>query len=312
MDDGRFQLRKMDDAVDCYQQIMSILVDPSGKTAGAARFKHMVVEMLEQYSCSCGTTSEPTPSVQSILYFPATALSSAKAKYPRHSFGRLLREVFITESARGCQRDGCKSKVAPTMNVLNNPAVLAFGMSWTSGNPSVDTIKGVLRGLQPELRVDEAFACQASTPYKLLSLVCYYGKHYACFVHDDKTGSWTYFDDSIVREIGNTWADVLTKCESGRWQPQLLVYHRPGGSGHSYAPAAAGVGAAAAAAASGRGGGQGGAAVAAENVVKYPSASASAAVAPGSTVPHIGPAAPYAYASPTIIPQTHQNDLYAK
>eukprot|EP00729_Bicosta_minor_P022627 gene22626-32817_t len=143
----------------------------------------------------------------------------------------------------------------------------------------------------PELRVDEAFACQASTPYKLLSLVCYYGKHYACFVHDDKTGSWTYFDDSIVREIGNTWADVLTKCESGRWQPQLLVYHRPGGSGHSYAPAAAGVGAAAAAAASGRGGGQGGAAVAAENVVKYPSASASAAVAPGSTVPHIGPAA---------------------
>eukprot|EP00729_Bicosta_minor_P022626 gene22627-32816_t len=101
----------MDDAVDCYQQIMSILVDPSGKTAGAARFKHMVVEMLEQYSCSCGTTSEPTPSVQSILYFPATALSSAKAKYPRHSFGRLLREVFITESARGCQRDGCKSKV---------------------------------------------------------------------------------------------------------------------------------------------------------------------------------------------------------
>ena len=137
-------------------------------------------------------------------------------------------------AVKGCQRDGCRSKVSPSMNLLNAPAVLAFGMSWTSGSPSVDTIKSVLRGLQPELRVEEVFTCQASKPYTLLSLVCYYGKHYACFVHDDKTGMWTYFDDSIVREVGNTWADVLTKCESGRWQPQLLVYHRPGGSGHAY------------------------------------------------------------------------------
>ena len=120
MNDGRFQLRKMDDAVDCYQQIMSILVtDPgsgnsSATTAGGSAaaapataatagvgFQHLTVEMLEQFSCSCGTTSEPTPSVQSVLYFPATALSSAKATFPRHSFGKLLREVFITESARG-------------------------------------------------------------------------------------------------------------------------------------------------------------------------------------------------------------------
>lgn len=229
MEDGRFQLQKMDDAVDCYQQIMGILVDKPGSSAAAASMgQQLMVEMLEQYQCSCGTTSEPTPSVQSVLYFPATALANAKGAFPRHSFGKLLREAFITESTRSCQREACKTKVSPSMNLLNAPAVLTFGMSWTSDNPSTDTIKSVLRGLQPVLKVDEAFGSAGGAPYKLLSLVCYYGKHYACFVHDDATSMWTYFDDSIVRNVGKSWDDVLTKCEGGRWQPQLLVYHRPG------------------------------------------------------------------------------------
>jgi hypothetical protein len=122
--EGRFQLRQMDDAVDCYQKLLHLLTD--GASSRAA-IQGLTVEMLEQYSCSCGTTSEPTASDQSVLYFPAAALSAAKTKFPRHSFGKLLREVFVTESVRGCQREACKTQVAPTMTLLNSPNVVAFG-----------------------------------------------------------------------------------------------------------------------------------------------------------------------------------------
>ena len=60
--------------------------------------------------------------------------------------------------------------------------------------------------------------------FKLRSMICYYGKHYATFIFN-ADGSWTYYDDTIVTPK-LTWDAVMGKCKSSRWQPQLLVFER--------------------------------------------------------------------------------------
>ena len=109
------------------------------------------------------------------------------------------------------------------ISLLDTPGVIAFGMSWTTDSPDTAAIKSVLRVIRPEFELHEVFQCSTGRQYTLASMVCYYGKHYATFVRT-ATGTWTYFDDTIVREIGKNWDAVLSKCEAGKWQPQLLVY----------------------------------------------------------------------------------------
>ncbi|PIM97879.1 hypothetical protein CDL12_29644 [Handroanthus impetiginosus] len=53
--------------------------------------------------------------------------------------------------------------------------------------------------------------------------VCYYGQHYHCFAYSRDHEQWIMYDDKTVKVIGG-WNDVLTMCERGHLQPQLLLF----------------------------------------------------------------------------------------
>ena len=42
----------------------------------------------------------------------------------------------------------------------------------------------------------------------LAGVVCYYGMHYSMAFRHQKKKKWLYLDDSIVREVGQTWFEV--------------------------------------------------------------------------------------------------------
>lgn len=57
--------------------------------------------------------------------------------------------------------------------------------------------------------------------HSLVSVVCYYGQHYHCFAYE--CDQWVMYDDQTVKVIGG-WNDVLTMCERGHLQPQVLFF----------------------------------------------------------------------------------------
>merc|ERR1719272_2176260 len=114
---GRFELGEMEDAIECYQLLIRELAQTAGPTMAG-----MHVELAEQFCCeTCGAASEPTPSREHVLYFSAAALRTAKAQAPQASFGRLLKEAFTAENARGCERERCQATSVPRMLLLNDP-----------------------------------------------------------------------------------------------------------------------------------------------------------------------------------------------
>lgn len=53
--------------------------------------------------------------------------------------------------------------------------------------------------------------------------VCYYGQHYHCFAYSHENEQWVMYDDKTVKVIGG-WDDVLSMCERGHLQPQVLLF----------------------------------------------------------------------------------------
>ena len=74
-------------------------------------------------------------------------------------------------------------------------------------------LRNVYRGVPPD-----------TPPYRLRSMVAYYGQHYMALVRlPELGGRWAMFDDSSVTAVGG-WAEVRQRCEAGRVQPSVLFY----------------------------------------------------------------------------------------
>ncbi|XP_033333800.2 ubiquitin specific peptidase echinus isoform X1 [Megalopta genalis] len=250
LDQQRFQLGFMDDAAECFENILLRihLHIANGEAEDMCSARHCVphqkfaMTLVEQSVCgACGATSEPLPFTQMVHYVSASALTSQARQAAPNSrnspdlFGQLLRKAGGMGDIRDCP-SSCGAKIQICRTLMNRPEIVSVGVVWDSERPSLEHIMDVFATVGTSLRLSDVFHSVvdsrwgASTVHNLVGVVTYYGKHYSTFFFHTKLKVWIYFDDATVKEIGPRWEQVVEKCRRGRYQPLLLLYATPGGT----------------------------------------------------------------------------------
>ncbi|XP_077585591.1 ubiquitin carboxyl-terminal hydrolase 54-like isoform X2 [Stigmatopora nigra] len=246
-DERRFQLGTMDDAAECFENILTRMhfhvADESREdvcTAGRCiPHRKFAMMLLEQCVCSsCGASSDPLPFVQMVHYVSTTSLCNQAVKMLESRqnatpgmFGELLRNAGMGD-LRDCP-SRCGHQLRTTRVLLNSPEIVAIGLVWDSDHS--DLAEDVIHTLGTCLRLGDLFYRVTEEKARraelyLVGVVCYYGRHYSTFFFQTKIRRWMYFDDAHVKEIGPKWKDVVWRCIKGHYQPLLLLYADPRGT----------------------------------------------------------------------------------
>nr|XP_011448987.2 filaggrin isoform X5 [Crassostrea gigas] len=246
----RFQLGHMDDAAECFENILrrihfhvaNAYHEDSCSAPHCLSHQKFTMTIFDQLVCVCGASSEPLRFHEMVHYITTNALVSQYRSMQEtgdliHNdrFGLLLRNGCAQGDIRDCP-DNCGKRVQIRKTLLNSPDVVSIGLVWDSDRPETSTITDVCRCIGTTILLQDLFhsvMCKDVTKLPRLQLsavVCYYGKHYSTFVYDTKSSIWKYFDDATVMEIGPKWEHVVDKCSRGRYQPLLLLYTNPNAS----------------------------------------------------------------------------------
>ncbi|XP_051968288.1 inactive ubiquitin carboxyl-terminal hydrolase 54-like isoform X3 [Xyrauchen texanus] len=247
-DEQRFQLGIMDDAAECFENLlMRIHFHISDETKeDICTAKHCIphqkfaMTLFEQCVCNnCGATSDPLPFIQMVHYISTTSLCNqavrmleCKEKPTPEMFGELLRNASTMGDLRNCPSN-CGEMLRIRRVLMNCPEIISIGLVWDSDHS--DLAEDVIHSLGTCLRLGDLFyrvtdeRAKQSELY-LVGMVCYYGKHYSTFFFQTKIRKWMYFDDAHVKEIGPKWKDVVSRCIKGHYQPLLLLYADPRGT----------------------------------------------------------------------------------
>nr|XP_033468945.1 inactive ubiquitin carboxyl-terminal hydrolase 54a isoform X1 [Epinephelus lanceolatus]XP_033468946.1 inactive ubiquitin carboxyl-terminal hydrolase 54a isoform X1 [Epinephelus lanceolatus]XP_033468948.1 inactive ubiquitin carboxyl-terminal hydrolase 54a isoform X1 [Epinephelus lanceolatus] len=246
-DEQRFQLGIMDDAAECFENILMRIhfhiADETKEDICTTRHciphQKFAMTLFEQCVCSsCGASSDPLPFIQMVHYISTTSLCNqavkmleSREKATPGMFGELLRNASMGD-LRSCPSQ-CGQQLRMARVLLNSPEIITIGLVWDSDHS--DLAEDVIHTLGTCLhlgdlfyRVTEEKARQAEL--YLVGMVCYYGKHYSTFFFQTKIRRWMYFDDAHVKEIGPKWKDVVSRCIKGHYQPLLLLYADPRGT----------------------------------------------------------------------------------
>ncbi|GFU17419.1 inactive ubiquitin carboxyl-terminal hydrolase 54 [Nephila pilipes] len=248
-DQRRFQLGFMDDAAECFENILLRIhvhianqeVDDMCGNVYCIPHQKFAMTLVEQRMCqNCSASSEPLPFTQMVHYVTTSALCTKAMDMlqqdpkciPTSSFGRLLRLAGEMGEVRECP-SGCGEKVQAKKTLMNHPEVVSIGLVWDSESPTLQHITDVFRSIGMYLRLQDMFndVCDFNwanaTTHQLVGVVTYYGKHYSTFFFHTKLRVWIYFDDATVQEVGPSWEQVVEKCQRGRFQPLLLLFANP-------------------------------------------------------------------------------------
>ncbi|GFS82655.1 inactive ubiquitin carboxyl-terminal hydrolase 54 [Nephila pilipes] len=248
-DQRRFQLGFMDDAAECFENILMrihfhIANNESEDMCSAAHcipHQKFAMTLVEQTVChACGATSEPLPFTQMVHYVPSSALCSQaklmkEKNEPMPNFSELLKRAGGLGDLRDCP-SSCGAVIQIRKTLMNRPEIVSVGLVWDSERPTIDHIMDVFKTIGMSLKLQDVFhsvvdSRWASTAtHQLVGIVTYYGKHYSTFFFHTKLRVWIYFDDAAVREIGPKWEQVVEKCCKGHFQPLLLLYANPHGT----------------------------------------------------------------------------------
>ncbi|XP_017291004.1 inactive ubiquitin carboxyl-terminal hydrolase 54a isoform X2 [Kryptolebias marmoratus] len=246
-DEQRFQLGIMDDAAECFENILMRIhfhiSDETKEDICTARHciphQKFAMTLFEQCVCSsCGASSDPLPFIQMVHYISTTSLCNqavkmleSREKATPSMFGELLRNASMGD-LRSCPSQ-CGQQLRMARVLLNSPEIITIGLVWDSDHS--DLAEDVIHTLGTCLRLGDLFyrvteeKARQSELY-LVGMVCYYGKHYSTFFFQTKIRRWMYFDDAHVKEIGPKWKDVVSRCIKGHYQPLLLLYADPRGT----------------------------------------------------------------------------------
>ncbi|XP_026165111.1 inactive ubiquitin carboxyl-terminal hydrolase 54a [Mastacembelus armatus] len=246
-DEQRFQLGIMDDAAECFENILMRIhfhiADETKEDICTARHciphQKFAMTLFEQCVCSsCGASSDPLPFIQMVHYISTTSLCNqavkmleSREKATPSMFGELLRNASMGD-LRNCPSQ-CGQQLRMARVLLNSPEIITIGLVWDSENS--DLAEDVIHTLGTCLHLGDLFyrvteeKARQSELY-LVGMVCYYGKHYSTFFFQTKIRRWMYFDDAHVKEIGPKWKDVVSRCIKGHYQPLLLLYADPRGT----------------------------------------------------------------------------------
>nr|KAF6425938.1 ubiquitin specific peptidase 54 [Molossus molossus] len=247
-DEQRFQLGIMDDAAECFENLLMRLhfhiADETKEDICTAQHcishQKFAMTLFEQCVCtSCGATSDPLPFIQMVHYISTTSLCNQaicmlerREKPSPSMFGELLQNASTMGDLRNCPSN-CGERIRIRRVLMNAPQIITIGLVWDSDHS--DLAEDVIHSLGTCLKLGDLFfrvtddRAKQSELY-LVGMICYYGKHYSTFFFQTKIRKWMYFDDAHVKEIGPKWKDVVTKCIKGHYQPLLLLYADPQGT----------------------------------------------------------------------------------
>ena len=247
----RFQLGRMDDAAECFENILTRLhfhLAIAEEEDGCAA-KHCLphqkfaMQILEQTFCRCKATSEPKSFFQFVQYVSASAIVGQKAREhyigsKKRTFGRLLKDTIREGEIRICpdekrclykNESNSNSMTSIHTTLMNAPDVVSVGIIWDTERPSMNYVTDVMDCIGESLYLGDLFEDLAYHigDLALVGVITFYGKHYTSFFYNTGMQQWYYFDDDRVKEIGPNWDYVKDKCQRGKFQPLLLVYSNP-------------------------------------------------------------------------------------
>ncbi|KAJ8416427.1 hypothetical protein AAFF_G00357150 [Aldrovandia affinis] len=246
-DEQRFQLGFMDDAAECFENILERIhlhtvpdVETDACTSKSCiTHQKFAMTLYEQSVCrSCGASSDPLPFTELVHYVSTTALCQQVDRvYERNdrlrpeSFGELLQAASTSGDLRNCPSD-CGQRIRIRRVLMNCPEIVTIGFVWDSDQS--DLTEDVIRSLGPLLNLSGLFYRVTDEQAKksallLVGMICYSSRHYCAFAYHTKSSKWIFFDDATVKEIGSRWKDVVSKCIRGHFQPLLLFYSNPDG-----------------------------------------------------------------------------------
>ncbi|XP_071751439.2 ubiquitin carboxyl-terminal hydrolase 53 isoform X3 [Centroberyx gerrardi] len=239
-DEQRFQLGFMDDAAECFENILErihlhIVPEETDACTSKSCITHQkfAMSLYEQSVCrSCGASSDPLPFTELVHYVSTTALCQQVYQRRDDSFGELLQAASTIGDLRNCPSN-CGQRIKIRRVLMNSPEIVTIGFVWDSEQS--DLTEDVIRSLGPHLSLSGLFYRVTDEHAKkgellLVGMICYSSRHYCAFAFHTKSSKWVFFDDATVKEIGSRWKDVVTKCIKGHFQPLLLFYSNPDGS----------------------------------------------------------------------------------
>uniref|UniRef100_A0AAX7UUK7 USP domain-containing protein n=1 Tax=Astatotilapia calliptera TaxID=8154 RepID=A0AAX7UUK7_ASTCA len=239
-DEQRFQLGFMDDAAECFENILErihlhIVPEETDACTSNSCITHQkfAMSLYEQCVCrSCGASSDPLPFTELVHYVSTTALCQQTPQRRDESFGDVLKAASTIGDLRNCPSN-CGQKIRIRRVLMNSPEIVTIGFVWDSDQS--DLTEDVIRSLGPVLNLSSLFYRVTDEHAKkgelmLVGMICYSSRHYCAFTFHTKSAKWVFFDDATVKEIGSRWKDVVSKCIKGHFQPLLLFYANQNGS----------------------------------------------------------------------------------
>ncbi|CAL8274037.1 unnamed protein product, partial [Gadus morhua 'NCC'] len=247
-DEQRFQLGLMDDAAECFENILErihlhIVSDTATdgcSSKSCITHQKFAMTLYEQFVCrSCGASSDPHPFTELVHYVSTTALCQqldgllGKSERQRADmFGELLQAANTSGDLRSCPSQ-CGQSIRIRRVLMNCPEIVTIGFVWDAEQS--DLTDDVIRSLGPRLNLSGMFNRVTDDNAKrselhLVGMICFSSKHYSAFAYHSKSCKWVFFDDATVKEIGSKWKDVASKCIRGHYQPLLIFYTNPEGT----------------------------------------------------------------------------------
>ncbi|XP_066576741.1 inactive ubiquitin carboxyl-terminal hydrolase 53 [Amia ocellicauda] len=247
-DEQRFQLGFMDDAAECFENILERIhlhIVPDIETDGCTSkscitHQKFAMTLYEQCVCrSCGASSDPLPFTELVHYVSTTALCQQvertlekNERLRSDMFGELLQAASTVGDLRNCPSN-CGQRLKIRRVLMNCPEIVTIGFVWDAEQS--DLTEDVIRSLGPHLNLSGLFYRVTDENAKksdliLVGMICYTSRHYCAFAYHTKSSKWVFFDDANVKEIGSKWKDVVSKCIRGHFQPLLLFYANPDGT----------------------------------------------------------------------------------
>ncbi|XP_073697673.1 inactive ubiquitin carboxyl-terminal hydrolase 53 [Garra rufa] len=247
-DEQRFQLGLMDDAAECFENILERihlhLVSDSATEMCTSKscitHQKFAMTLYEQFVCrSCGASSDPLPFTELVHYVSSTALCQQVERILEKTdrlrsdmFGELLQAANTIGDLRNCPSN-CGQSIKIRRVLMNCPEIVTIGFVWDAEQS--DLTEDVIRSLGPNLNLSGLFYRVTDENAKkrdlhLVGMICYSSRHYLAFAFHSKSSKWIFFDDATVKEIGSKWKDVASKCIRGHFQPLLLFYANPDGT----------------------------------------------------------------------------------
>ncbi|KAJ8262293.1 hypothetical protein GJAV_G00164800 [Gymnothorax javanicus] len=243
-DEQRFQLGYMDDAAECFENILEqihVHISPeeesdSCTSKSCITHRKFAMTLYEQTVCySCNASSDPLPFTELVHYVSATALCQQVdrviERHERLQFGELLQAAVTSGDLRDCPSN-CGQKIRIRRVLMNCPDIVTIGFVWDTEQS--DLTADIVHSLGPHLNLSGLFYRVTDENAKksellLVAMICYSSRHYCAFAYHTKSSKWVFFDDATVKEVGSKWKDVVTKCIRGHFQPLLLFYSNPDG-----------------------------------------------------------------------------------